>query len=365
MISIDKHNRQPFYLQLKDRIRERIASGEFKPGAVIPDERSFAADLGLSRMTVRRALVELTVEGLFERIPGRGTFVKRLSSPASLLRAPQRIGAIGIVAHFDAAEVQGSLFYYRILQGMMQGAHPADSLVFRKISSPAAAFVSSLAQDQAIDAFAILGVLDPRLLDSLTRLKAPMVLVDSAQPAARKLDAVSHHGEESSFQAVSHLLQQGHREIGIVNFGDTPASRERYRGYERALATRKIKPDAKFSLVVECNSAAAYAAGRRLVKAARVPTAVFCTTDEIAIGVIAAAKDEGWKAPRQLSVVGFGDLGQFCMPALSTIRIPVEQMGMAAAQFLRERRMQPQLAPRTFNAPTEFIARASTDVPRE
>jgi len=365
MISIDKHNKQPLYQQLKDRIRESISSGELKAGHTLPDERSFALELGLSRMTVRRAIVELTDEGLFERIPGRGTFVKRLGAMDTLLNAPQRIGMIGVIAYFDAAEVRGSLFYFRILQGMMQNPHPADAMVFRKITHPADAFVAALEQDASLDAIVVLGVVEPALLNALARLKPAMVLVDSAQAGIRQSDSVNHHGGESCFQAVSHLLEQGHRDIGILNFGDTPASRERYNAYVRALATRGLEPQPEFCHVVECNSSAAYTTGRRLVKAPRVPTAVFCTTDEIAIGLICAAKDEGFKVPRQLSVIGYGDLGQFCMPALSTVRIPVEQMGVVAAQFLRERRAQPQLPPRDFNVQTEFIARASSDVPRE
>jgi len=260
--------------------------------------------------------------------------------------------------------VRGSLFYFRILHGMMQKANPADAMVFRKITTPIDAFVASLKQEP-LDAIAVLGVLDPDLLNGLAALDVPIVVVDSAQPSSRQLDSVNHHGEESCFQAVSHLLQQGHRDIGILNFGDTPASRERYRAFERALASRGMQPDPEFCKVIECSSAAAYAAGRRLVKAARVPTAVFCTTDELAVGLISAAKDEGLKVPQQLSVVGYGDLGQFCMPALSTVRVPIEQMGVAAMQFLRERRAQRQSPAREFSVPTEFIARASSDVPRE
>ncbi|HYF50494.1 MAG TPA: GntR family transcriptional regulator [Planctomycetota bacterium] len=365
MISVDKDSKQPLYLQVKDRIREQISSGELKAGSAIPDERTFAAELGLSRMTVRRAIVELTDEGLFERIPGRGTFVKRVGDPTALMNAPIKIGSIGVVAHFDAAEVRGSMFYYRILQGMMQNAHPSDALVFRKITTPPNAFVESLRQDTSLNALVVLGVLEPYILNAAAELNVPTVLVDSAQPTIKRLDSVSHAAEESCFQAVSHLLQQGHQEIGLMTFADTPAARERQAGFERALASRRLSRKPEFTYVVEASSQAAYVAGRRLLKAPKVPTAVFCTMDELALGLIAAAKDESWKVPQQLSVIGFGDLGQFCMPALSTIRIPVEQMGVTASQFLRERRMQPQLAPRVANLRTEFIARASSDVPRE
>jgi DNA-binding LacI/PurR family transcriptional regulator len=363
MFKIDKRNPQPLYRQIKEDLRQRIYDGKLKPGSAIQDERTLAAELGLSRMTVRRALVELTREGLFERIPGRGTFVKE-TLPGKSIDSTASIGTVGIVAHFDAIEVRNSLFYFRILQGLTQNAHPGDSFAFRKISTDLDAYIRMLESDTSLDAIVILGVIDPIILNALSRLELPAVLVDSAQPSLKQLDYVSHHSEESCFQAVSHLLQLGHRDIAIVNFQDTPASRERHRGYERALASRGVTPVPEFQYCVECNSAGGYTAGRLILNGPRIPTAIFCTADEIAVGLITAAKDEGWKVPQKLSVIGFGDVGQFCAPALSTVRVPTEQLGVEAAKYLRERKLQPILPPRHFILPTEFIVRATSDVPR-
>jgi GntR family transcriptional regulator len=63
------------YYQLKELLREKIAAGEWAPGAMIPSERELSEQYGISRMTARQALVELTTEGLLNRVQGRGTFV--------------------------------------------------------------------------------------------------------------------------------------------------------------------------------------------------------------------------------------------------------------------------------------------------
>src|SRR6476659_66204 len=67
----------PRYYQLKEIIRERIVTGEWEPGSLIPSERELCERYGISRMTARQAITELVNEGLFYREQGKGTFVSR------------------------------------------------------------------------------------------------------------------------------------------------------------------------------------------------------------------------------------------------------------------------------------------------
>jgi len=137
------------------------------------------------------------------------------------------------------------------------------------------------------------------------------------------------------------------------------------RGYERAFRGQGLPvPEDLIFPVVPCTTCA-YAAMRRILKRPRAPTAVFCSTDEMALGIISAVKDHGWRVPEHLSVIGFGDLGHFCTPPLSSVHMPLEPVGEAAVRFLRERLADPGLPPRTWQVPTEFIPRASCDIPRE
>jgi GntR family transcriptional regulator len=72
---IDKNYPLPMYFQLKELMREKIASGEWKPGDMVPSERELSEQYQISRMTARQALGELATEGLLRREQGRGTFV--------------------------------------------------------------------------------------------------------------------------------------------------------------------------------------------------------------------------------------------------------------------------------------------------
>lgn len=76
LLSIDKERPTPAYLQLREQLAEAIASGALSPGSALPSERLLATDLGLSRMTVRRAFEELVLSGLVEQRQGSGTYVR-------------------------------------------------------------------------------------------------------------------------------------------------------------------------------------------------------------------------------------------------------------------------------------------------
>ena len=72
---VDKTSLTPIYSQLKEMVREKIEAGIWPPGTLIPSERDFCEQFGISRMTVRQALGELVSEGMVVREKGKGTFV--------------------------------------------------------------------------------------------------------------------------------------------------------------------------------------------------------------------------------------------------------------------------------------------------
>ena len=82
---ISKAAPEPIYLQIKNTIQQRIASGEWQAGQKLPSENELVAALAVSRMTINRALRELTQEGLIRRVHGIGSFVAEAPRHASLI----------------------------------------------------------------------------------------------------------------------------------------------------------------------------------------------------------------------------------------------------------------------------------------
>jgi GntR family transcriptional regulator len=69
------HSSLPLYLQAQDRLRDEIASGRLKEGDLLPSEKELARKYGVSQGTIRKAILNLTQQGIFYRKQGKGTFV--------------------------------------------------------------------------------------------------------------------------------------------------------------------------------------------------------------------------------------------------------------------------------------------------
>jgi len=76
--SVDQKSSEPLYLQLKNKLIERIISGVYKPEEKLPSERVLSEELHISRMTVREALKGLINDGYIYTQVGKGTFVKNI-----------------------------------------------------------------------------------------------------------------------------------------------------------------------------------------------------------------------------------------------------------------------------------------------
>ncbi len=83
---IRKDSAKPLYKQIKDVINGRIRQGQWRPGQKIPSENALVDSLKVSRMTVHRALRELTREGVLNRVHGLGTFISEAPQHASLIQ---------------------------------------------------------------------------------------------------------------------------------------------------------------------------------------------------------------------------------------------------------------------------------------
>lgn len=97
----DRGSKEPLYVQIERTIRDRILSGDWKPGDQIPSEEQLCEDFGVSRVTIRQALRILADDGLLSRGRGRGTFVRTptLTSGVRGLRSfTEDMGAVGMDA---------------------------------------------------------------------------------------------------------------------------------------------------------------------------------------------------------------------------------------------------------------------------
>jgi DNA-binding LacI/PurR family transcriptional regulator len=362
MLKIDKNASSPFFEQVKDLLRTQIVSGRFKADGMIPDERSLAAELRISRMTVRRAIVELTQEGLLKRVRGKGTYVRGAFAP----QRTRQNTSVALIAPFEWM-MPNSLWYYRMLHAIYEGAEREGmTLSFRTATLPYDSFVAALRRDTSLKGLIVLGIDDTTFVRSLKNVSVPTVLLDTVQTQPRIFDEINHASEESVTTAVRSLLHLGHRDIALLS-GENPGvfQLEREAGYRKAFASYGLAVRDELIVRVNLCEVATYAAVRKLLHTPHPPTAMFCIMDEVAHAAVLAVKDHGWQVPRDVSIIGFGDLGTFMMPALSTIRVPIEKMGVLAIETLARRFNDPTAPLQRVLLESEFAPRGSCDCPRD
>jgi LacI family transcriptional regulator len=357
MLSLSKKNAQPYYEQIKQSLRSEIRSGTLKPGSAIDDERSLALSLGVSRVTVRRALSALTQEGLLHRIRGKGTFVR-----ASFAKQPRKVrAAVSVLMPHDHLSLN-TLFHFRVLNGIHAGSESTGLFVtYRKLDKPYEACLAKLQNDPAVKALIVFEVDDKHFLPLLSELHLPVVLLDTPHCLERPLfDEVSHHSEPAAFDGTKRLLELGHRSIGLM-ISQSPSQYlvERRLGYRRALESLNGRYRPELIYPVPCTIAGGYECMKQIIARPSPPTAMFCANDELAAGAIAALRDNGWRVPQDMTVIGFGDLGLFTSPAMTTLRLPLEEMGLAAIKLVRERLKNPSAPIKRVFVPIEWVPRES------
>jgi LacI family transcriptional regulator len=134
-----------------------------------------------------------------------------------------------------------------------------------------------------------------------------------------------------------HLLELGHRRIAhIAGPSGWVSTEERLRGYHAALGAAGILPDPRLTVEALPEIDAGREAAERLLDLPEPPTAILAFNDNIAVGVIQAARSRDLRVPEDLSVVGFDDVeyATIVTPALTTVRQPLAEMGRTAVSLL-------------------------------
>ena len=156
------------------------------------------------------------------------------------------------------------------------------------------------------------------------------------------------------------LLSRGHRRIGIMRGPNSHlVSIRRYNGYASALGGKGLQVDQSLVVQGDFSRESGRAMAGKLF-AAR-PTAIFASNDEMAAGIIDAAKTANIDIPGAISLVGYDDnpIASVVRPRLTSVRQPLEQMGEAACQILIDRIRMPRKAHETVVIPHQIVERES------
>ena len=145
------------------------------------------------------------------------------------------------------------------------------------------------------------------------------------------------HDHVGAGEAARHLAELGHRRIAHIRGPDQYLSaRERLRGFLAGLKEYGLSVEDKYLLTGGYTFQSGIECGKALLSMHEPPTAVFAGNDEMGIGIYQAARRAGLSVPDDLSIVGFDDSisAKHIWPTLTTVRLPVSDMGRTAVQLL-------------------------------
>jgi LacI family transcriptional regulator len=165
-----------------------------------------------------------------------------------------------------------------------------------------------------------------------------VVFVDERLPGL-EIPFVNAANRSGARAVAAHVLEAGHRHLAIV---DGPprlwTSEQRLSGYREAIAAAGLDPDAPQIVAGDYTERSGYEAGKRLLDSAQAkrPTAILCSNDLMALGVVRRCRELGLRIPDDISLTGFDDipLAEFLSPPLTTVAQPGREMGAAAARVL-------------------------------
>lgn len=179
---------------------------------------------------------------------------------------------------------------------------------------------------------------EAQVLQDLLPTNVPIVLLNSpdGKRAHGSLRIDSFGGARA---IVGHLVEHGHRRIGIIN---GPAqnidAEERLRGYRSALAEADLPVDGALEVPGDFTGSAGYRGAESLLGLDARPTAIFAANDGMAIGALSALRAAGVAVPDEMALVGFDDVSstRYMIPPLTTVQGMISELGARAVRRLTE-----------------------------
>ncbi len=194
-----------------------------------------------------------------------------------------------------------------------------------------------LLRRKGVDGYIILpvGTKKEHIYELLDQNK-PFVLLDRCF-GDMNTNAVVVDNQKGSYQAVKHLIDNGHKRIAIIQgLKNTSTSNARLSGYIDALKENKIKIDPRLIVGNDFRKENGYIETKILLKMDNPPTAIFTTSDLITLGTLQAIEEEKKSIPRDISLVAFDDIdyAPFLVAPLTSVRQPRDMMGQMAVKLL-------------------------------
>lgn len=328
------------YVTLASRLGGQVESGVLKPGDRLPSISDLRKFYGVNQSTAERAYAILEREGLVIRKPSRGFFVADWQNT-------RRQCVLGVSVQ---RTLQCHVYYERIVRGILTVAQEeqVELLFFHD---------NSVVRWEKVEGV----ILTTQNRENLEHLPQGMPVVSVLTQMHNGVNVITDD-KQATRVLVEHLLSLGHRRIAFLTSalvqyltGDIfkDASKERVRGYYETMRAAGIEPEPNWVRALrdpreemqrfDVLGRDAMAQWLREDWHNLKCTAIMAHNDEVATGVIDTLHEAGIRVPQDISVVGFDGLNiaEYYRPSLTTIEVPLEEIGSQATRQLLEQIRMP------------------------
>lgn len=178
---------------------------------------------------------------------------------------------------------------------------------------------------------------NPFIYDTINK-EIPLIVLNREIEAHNIVNIVSSE-KEGAYEATNFLIKSGHKEIAIIEGKiGFKSSIDRKDGFINALIDNKMQIKNEYFIDGNYDVESGFSAMEKLLNLPKVPTAVFCSNDDMAVGAMKAIQKSGFSVPNDISIIGFDD-SVFCnyvTPALTTVRKLSRKISIVGGQKLLE-----------------------------
>ncbi|MBU3172067.1 LacI family DNA-binding transcriptional regulator [Clostridium estertheticum] len=298
--------------------------------------KDIAKIANVSHTTVSRALnnspfISDLTKAKIMTIAKELNYVPNYSAKSLVLNRSYNIGLI----FTTISEATSSRFFYETISGVNSAIKGSYNLVVRGIDDYRD-FTS--VNSKRFDGIILMSQSnsDNSFIYYLMEKKIPLVVLNRYIDESSIVNILSSD-KKGVYEAVNYLIQNGHKDIAIIEgkkgFNSTT---ERKNGFLNALIENKIQINSKYIVEGNYTIGSGYDAMKKLLSLSEIPTAVFCSNDEMAIGAMKATAEAGLNVPNDISIMGFDgmQLGDYLTPALTTVRRPIIEISKIGAEKL-------------------------------
>lgn len=324
--------------------------------------QEIAKATGYSLMTVSRALRGLP--SVNENTRRRILEVARdvgypLKTASNFARTTKTVGVI--TPYIDR------WYFTKAIAGIEQALHDAniDLLLFNfnQAKGRERIFTESELKEK-VDAIIVVSVpLSAEETQFIHAMQLPTAVIGWQHPEFSSFSIDDFAGAQVATQ---HLINLGHKNIGMItgevlaNPYGFPTHADRRLGFQKTMENAGLEVNPDWIVVADFTMATAERAMNELLASANLPTALFCHSDEMALGALRSLKRNGLSAPKDISIIGFDNYEMAEYMDLTTIEQPVNTLGEMAAWAVLEKMQKPEANLRHLVLPTSLVVRSST-----